>query len=95
MLTFSRGCGIAGKTTLLNCLAHHDDVAFAGRVLINGRVESPAYYSSHCGFVPQQSILLPALTPRETVLFASHMKLPAETAETEHRENTERIVTVS
>jgi ABC-type multidrug transport system ATPase subunit len=87
------GASGAGKTTLLNCLAHRDDGGlYTGDVLINGRVESAEYFSSHCGFVPQQSVLLPALTPRETIAFASHMKLPPHTAEAEHSRTTERII---
>jgi hypothetical protein len=44
--------------------------------------------------VPQQSILLSALTPRESINFASKLRLPHDTTEEEHEANTERVLTV-
>ena len=88
----------AGKTTLLNCLAGRVPSGVrSGEVRIDGRVreEGSSYYATHCGYVSQQSLLLPALTPRESIAFASHMKLPAGTAEAEHAANVNRIIAVS
>ena len=85
------GCSGAGKTTLLSCLAgrqHPNN----GAVLVNNRTATPDWYATHAAYVAQQSILLPALTPRESIHFASHMKLPRGTAESEHVANVERIV---
>ena len=90
------GASGAGKSTLLNCLARREETAvLSGRVLIDGRVQSSAYFARHCAFVPQQSSLLPALTTRETIAFASHMKLPWHTAELDHTHNVDRIIAVS
>jgi len=43
--------------------------------------------------VPQQSILLSALTPRESVRFASRLRLDADTTDEQHEANTNRVLT--
>ena len=61
-------------------------------MLVDGRVADAGWYASHAAYVPQQSILLPALTPRESITFASHMKLPQQTSKQQHKDNVDRIV---
>ena len=87
------GCSGAGKTTLLSCLAGRQRAGNnGGTVLVDGRVANADWYASHAAYVPQQSILLPALTPRESIHFASTMKLPQHTTVQQHTANVERIV---
>ena len=87
------GASGAGKTTLLTCLAGQKQQGRReGAVLVDGRVADAGWYAAHAAFVPQQSILLPALTPRESIAFASHMKLPQHTTEQQHVDNVERII---
>ena len=44
--------------------------------------------------MPQQSILLSSLTPRESINFASKLRLPYDTSKEAHEANTERVLTV-
>ena len=87
------GTSGAGKTTLLSCLAGHQHAGRTeGAVLVDGRAAAAGWYASHAAYVPQQSVLLPALTPRESISFASHMKLPQQTTEQQHTHNVDRII---
>ena len=61
-------------------------------MLVDGRAADAGWYASHAAYVPQQSILLPALTPRESITFASHMKLPLHTTAQQHTDNVSRII---
>lgn len=53
---------------------------------------SDSFLRQVCAYVPQQSILLSSLTPRESINFASKLRLPDDTTEEEHAENTERVI---
>ena len=87
------GASGAGKTTLLSCLASQQLAGKKeGSVLVDGRMADAAWYASHAAYVPQQSVLLPALTPRESISFASHMKLPQHTSRQQHTDNVDRII---
>jgi len=87
------GASGAGKTTLLSCLAGQQQAGRKeGAVLVDGRAADAGWYASHAAYVPQQSVLLPALTPRESITFASHMKLPLHTTRQQHTENVDRVI---
>ncbi len=76
----------AGKTTLLKVLSlqqgsrwSHDTVK--GTIRINGEAITPAFVKQNCGFVEQDSVLLPSLTPSESILFACNLRLNMLTPE--------------
>eukprot|EP00741_Cyanophora_paradoxa_P011446 tig00020556_g11057.t1 len=74
-VTAVMGASGAGKTTLVNVLlgklAHSK-----GRVLVNGAEERMARFARLVGFVPQDDVLLRALTVRETLEHAAATRLP-------------------
>ena len=71
----SSGCG---KTSLLSILSHKllpNNIAnISGSVQLNGKNIKNFKYQTYCRFVTQQNILLPTLTPRESLLFAARLK---------------------
>lgn len=99
----------AGKTTLLNLLGSRLPAAHSaspptssappsgyrvsGSIRCNGLSVSSAFFSCVCAYVPQQSILLSSLTPRESILFASKLRLPSDTSAEAHERNADRVLT--
>ena len=84
----------AGKTTLLQVLAGRlrQD---GGVVRLNGQAASPSHFGSLMGFVPEEDIMLPALTVEETLRFAARLRLPRElqpAARNEEVEHTLRLL---
>ncbi|CAI9786669.1 unnamed protein product [Fraxinus pennsylvanica] len=67
----------SGKSTLLNALAgrlHHGH-GLSGKILANDRkLAKPVLKKT--GFVPQDDVLFPHLTVRETLIFCSLLRLP-------------------
>ncbi|KAK3927759.1 ATP-binding cassette sub-family G member 4 [Frankliniella fusca] len=67
----------AGKTSCLSILAGCRTKGVRGRVLVNGREESPSAYRRHCVLIGQELAQLQALTAGETLRIAADLKLPA------------------
>lgn len=86
--------------TLLNALAnrlgdleiHHGNIFYTRT---DGTATAPlstADLSQTVGYVPQQDLLLPYLTPRETLEFAASLRLPVSIDRTARRELVERTL---
>jgi ABC-type multidrug transport system ATPase subunit len=84
-LTIIMGVSGSGKSTLLNLLCGrkphvgiHSKIFQKGRILFNGREETDlSRVASICSFVRQSDEhLLPALTCRETLVYAAKLRLP-------------------
>ncbi|XP_026283648.2 ATP-binding cassette sub-family G member 4-like, partial [Frankliniella occidentalis] len=76
-LTAILGPSGAGKTSCLSILAGLRARGVRGRVLVNGREESPSAYRQHCVLIAQDLAQLQALTAGETLRIAADLKLPA------------------
>ena len=75
------GCGKSTLLGLLSCRAGSGgrDVSFSGLRLVDGAPLPPpafAAFASAQGYVPQEDVLLPELTVRETLLFSAFLRLP-------------------
>jgi ABC-type lipoprotein export system ATPase subunit len=78
-LTALMGASGAGKTTLLDVLAGRKNMGvIEGKILLNGRVPTPADFARITGYVEQFDSLLAFDTVRETLAFAAHLRLPAD-----------------
>lgn len=67
------GCG---KTSLLNVLAHRDNIAGAevdGAILVNGERSSRSAFRRVSSYVEQEDTLIGSLTVRETMHFAARL----------------------
>lgn len=84
------GSSGAGKTTLLNILAGrlktNKDSTISGTVKINGLNVKDINYGLYSAYVTQEDILLPTLTPRESFMFSSKLRLPGN-----HQEHVDRV----
>ncbi|XP_047307029.1 ABC transporter G family member 25-like [Impatiens glandulifera] len=77
----------SGKSTLLNALAGRlNGNSLTGSILINGQKPSK-HTLRRTGFVPQDDILFPHLTVKETLVFTSLLRLPT------HLSKTDKILT--
>ncbi|KAH0460151.1 hypothetical protein IEQ34_010814 [Dendrobium chrysotoxum] len=74
----------SGKSTLLTILAGRLPGRHGGSVLANGRPASRSI-SRRIGFVPQDDVLYPHLTVRETLTYCAMLRLP-RSGETERRD---------
>lgn len=93
-LTAILGGSGAGKTTFLHYLACRvsSQLISSGSVRVNDQPISPSFVASCTSFVEQHTVLLPSLTPRETVAFAGRMRLPQVTTHADHDKNVRRIL---
>uniref|UniRef100_A0A7S2W930 ABC transporter domain-containing protein n=1 Tax=Rhizochromulina marina TaxID=1034831 RepID=A0A7S2W930_9STRA len=67
----------AGKTTLMNTLAGRASYGKqAGKLLINGQVDTIKSFSDLVGFVPQEDILHSDLTVKENLSITAALRLP-------------------
>eukprot|EP01065_Artemidia_motanka_P031530 TRINITY_DN3792_c0_g1_i1.p1 TRINITY_DN3792_c0_g1~~TRINITY_DN3792_c0_g1_i1.p1 ORF type:complete len:745 (+),score=248.74 TRINITY_DN3792_c0_g1_i1:47-2281(+) len=89
-LTALMGPSGAGKTTLMNVLTDNCKHTLEGDVLANGQ-KIDAAFKSYFNLVPQEDVLLPALTARETLRYAAELRL-SKAIPTEERE--ERITKI-
>ena len=68
----------SGKTTLLNILAGRNlslpNASLSGSLHANGQPLTSFAYQRHAAYVTQADILLPELTPRETLMFSLNMR---------------------
>ncbi|CAG9314060.1 unnamed protein product [Blepharisma stoltei] len=88
------GSSGAGKTTLLNILAGRlksiGEIKINGTVSINGTNIKDINFGYYSAYVTQEDILLPTLTPRESLLFSSKLRLPG--SHEDHAKRVEKIL---
>ncbi|CAG9314061.1 unnamed protein product [Blepharisma stoltei] len=88
------GSSGAGKTTLLNILAGRlksfGEIKINGTVAINGTNIKDINFGYYSAYVTQEDILLPTLTPRESLLFSSKLRLPG--SHEDHVQRVEKII---
>lgn len=65
----------AGKTTLLNCLAGLAGGETLGELLVNNE-PIPDDFNLLMNFIPQEDILLPSLTVKQTLTYGALLRLP-------------------
>lgn len=86
----------SSKSTLLNALSAKlsstDNMEVTGEVFVGSHRMTQSYFLANCAFVPQFSCLLPALTPRETVMNSSILRQPA-LSKNQHQKRCEQILT--
>ncbi|KAJ8100531.1 hypothetical protein POJ06DRAFT_106161 [Lipomyces tetrasporus] len=71
------GASGAGKTSLLDILAHKNKGGVVGGdILVNGFKVSESQFKSISGFVDQEDALMPTLTVYETILNSALLRLP-------------------
>lgn len=79
-LTAIMGASGAGKTTFMNVLSGritaHRGVTLSADIKVNG--EPAKNMQRIAGYVLQDDIMLPSLTPREHITFAAKMQLPTD-----------------
>ncbi|CAB3403922.1 unnamed protein product [Caenorhabditis bovis] len=86
VLALMGGSG-AGKTTLMNILAHLDtsEVQYRGNVVVNGKSVSKQKMRSMCAYVQQVDIFCGTLTVREQLNYTAWMRMKASTEEDRKR----------
>jgi len=75
----------SGKTTLLTMLAAKKTMEYSGTFTINGNPRDVILLPRYSGYCPQQEILFPTMTVRESFLFYTQLKIPCTLAEAEER----------
>jgi ABC-type multidrug transport system ATPase subunit len=76
-LTAVLGPSGCGKTSFLTAVAGRANYGKMGGVVkVNGAEQSIAKFRSLVGFVPQEDIMIRALTVRQILLFSARMRLP-------------------
>ncbi|CAG9325716.1 unnamed protein product [Blepharisma stoltei] len=74
------GSSGAGKTTLLNILAGRlkssNNAKIIGQITANGTNIKDIDFGYYSAYVTQEDILLPNLTPRESLMFSSRLRMP-------------------
>ncbi|CAG9325735.1 unnamed protein product [Blepharisma stoltei] len=74
------GSSGAGKTTLLNILAgrlnNTGSAKIIGQITANGTNIKDLDFGYYSAYVTQEDILLPNLTPRESLMFSSRLRMP-------------------
>eukprot|EP00457_Paulinella_chromatophora_P002576 gb/GEZN01002581.1/.p1 GENE.gb/GEZN01002581.1/~~gb/GEZN01002581.1/.p1 ORF type:complete len:679 (+),score=116.98 gb/GEZN01002581.1/:57-2093(+) len=98
----------AGKTCLLNLLAQRAtprsatlQMRISGELRLNGKVlplagpgskQSSHIVSRLSGFVPQDDILLPVLTARESLRYAASLRLPTSLSSQQREQQVEKVL---
>lgn len=81
----------AGKSTLLDVLSMTRKTNFEGDLLVNG--ERPgAAFRRLCGYVAQDHAFLESLTVRETLRYASRLRLPSAMTLAEKYQRVEEVI---
>ncbi|CAN6686278.1 unnamed protein product [Malus baccata var. baccata] len=81
----------SGKSTLLNALAGRLNRKHQGTVLANGRALTKTVLR-RTGFVPQDDVLYPHLTVRETLVFCALLRLPRTLSKKEKASAAESVI---
>ncbi|KAM1794005.1 ABC transporter G family member 25-like [Malus sylvestris] len=81
----------SGKSTLLNALAGRLNRKHQGTVLANGRALTKTVLR-RTGFVPQDDVLYPHLTVRETLVFCALLRLPRTLSKKEKVSAAESVI---
>ncbi|KAF9582671.1 importin-alpha export receptor, partial [Lunasporangiospora selenospora] len=85
----------SGKTTLLNTITGRmtsSDVAISGEMKMNNEGPQAYWGTRHLGFLQQDDFLLPNLTVRETLMFASDLRLPHSMEKSEKQSMVEDLI---
>eukprot|EP01094_Clydonella_sp_ATCC50884_P027291 TRINITY_DN7793_c0_g1_i1.p1 TRINITY_DN7793_c0_g1~~TRINITY_DN7793_c0_g1_i1.p1 ORF type:complete len:624 (+),score=138.80 TRINITY_DN7793_c0_g1_i1:259-2130(+) len=78
------GSSGAGKSSLLNALAHRlPSSHVSGEILLNGEVRSKKFLKRASAYVLQDDKLMPLLTVRETLRYAALFRLPSSVSDKE------------
>ncbi|MDQ1250020.1 MAG: transport system ATP-binding/permease protein [Actinomycetota bacterium] len=83
----------AGKTTLMHALIGQRP-ADEGQVLVGGRNLARCYAEvrAQVGFVPQDDIVHPQLTPRQELMYAAELRLANDTSPQEQRQRVQEVL---
>ncbi|KAF9192310.1 hypothetical protein BGZ50_008674 [Haplosporangium sp. Z 11] len=85
----------SGKTTLLNAIAGRMDpsqTAISGQILFNNEQTKRYWKSGQIAYLQQEDHLLPFLTVRETLRFATDLRLPSSTSHEEKEQLIESLI---
>lgn len=84
----------AGKTTLINALAHRVDskTRVTGHIELNGVVASNALLKSLSGYVMQDQLLNGYLTVRETMDYTARLRLPADWTDEQRSKRVSEVI---
>jgi len=84
----------AGKTTLLNVLLGNTGGDLEGKVLLNNVPQSKVKrgIKQVSSYVPQEDILLAALTPRETLQYTARLRLPSSMSTQQKFDRVEEVL---
>ncbi|XP_028983263.1 ATP-binding cassette sub-family G member 8 [Betta splendens] len=87
----SSGCG---KTSLLDIITCRDEGGKmeSGRVLINGKPNTPQLVKKSIAHVRQDDRLLPHLTVRETLVFVAKLRLPARFTQAQRDQRVDDVI---
>lgn len=83
----------AGKTSLLNVLLGQYPLS-DGFLRVNGQNGNLSRFRRLVGFVPQQDVLIPVLTVKETLLHAARTRLPQRTTASEIEQQVTRVLKI-
>ena len=81
----------AGKTTFLKVLSGNLEKT-GGTVRINGKESSLREWKRLIGYVPQEDVMYPHLTVRETLMFQANMRLPSHRTRRQRIEHVDEII---
>eukprot|EP00358_Blepharisma_japonicum_P007219 CAMPEP_0202943444 /NCGR_PEP_ID=MMETSP1395-20130829/3892_1 /ASSEMBLY_ACC=CAM_ASM_000871 /TAXON_ID=5961 /ORGANISM="Blepharisma japonicum, Strain Stock R1072" /LENGTH=158 /DNA_ID=CAMNT_0049640929 /DNA_START=12 /DNA_END=489 /DNA_ORIENTATION=- len=88
------GASGSGKTTLLNILANRvrsgNKAEMTGTISANGKDTREFNISKYAAYVTQDDVLLPALTPRDCLMFYAKLRRPG--TDKERHEKVEEIL---
>ena len=81
----------AGKTTLLNVLTDNAGGKLEGKIRVNG-ADRPRGFQTYFNLIPQSDILLAALTPSESLMYAAELRLPSSMSRKRKRALVEKVL---
>lgn len=82
----------AGKTTLIEILANKRKSGYTSGTVLFPSDPSRETRTPRIGFVPQQDVLHPILTVRESLLCAARLRLPEYVTDAEKRQRVEDVI---
>ena len=81
----------AGKTTLLNVLTDNAGGKLKGTIRVNN-AGRPRGFQTYFNLIPQSDILLAALTPSESLMYAAELRLPSSMSRAQKRALVEKVL---